>query len=192
MAEKNSIKKVNKEALIQGKYRAEFTDGRVIEFDMRTVFPNFDELPEVAKQFVRYGVKQKLDDSIADADGDVDVAVEDMQSTIDAIMAGKWTIRIAGEGGESGGLFAKALAAWKNISLGEAKALVTSMVETNLAKLNAGKAEKDQISEKAVVSALRNSLKASQPAFASAYAELQSKRKVSKKVATEVDLGALA
>lgn len=191
MAAKNSIKTVSKEALINGIYRAEFADKRVIEFDIAAVFPGFAGMNEVQKQFIRYGVKQKLDDSIADADGDIDVAVEDMQSTIDAIMSGKWTIRVAGEGGESGGLFAKALAQWKNISLGDAKALVTNMIEANLAKLNAGKPEDQHVTEKAVASALRNSLKASQPGFASAYAELQSKRKTTKKVELGIDLGGL-
>ena len=181
MAERNSIKKVSKEALVTGIYRAEFKDGQVVEFDAKSVFPDFDSMSEVAKQFIRYGVKQKLDDSMADVDGDVQLAQEELKSTIEAVLAGKWTTRVAGEGGENGGLMARALAKWKNISLADAKALITQLIETNMAKL-------PDATEKSVGAAVRKSLLASQPAFAACYAELQVKRPSKKAETPELDL----
>lgn len=180
MAERQSIKKVNAEKLAGGIYSALFTDGKSIEFDVRAHVPGFDELSEMGKKLLMYGVKQKLDDSMADADGDVKVAQEELQSTIDVINAGQWTTRIAGSG-ETGGLFARALAQSQGITLGQAKEKIALLVEKN-------KAKNADASERAVVNAIRQQLYVSNTAFKTAYDELKAKRenKVSSKI--QVDL----
>src|SRR4051812_19609319 len=134
MAEKQSIKKVSKEALAAGSYKAIFTNGKEVEFPFVDLFPTYAEMSEVQKGFVAYGVKQKLDDSMAGA-ADVDEAIEELESTIEALRKGKWTMRVAGEGAaEAGGLFVRAFSVARGISLADAKAQLAEVVKKNAEK----------------------------------------------------------
>lgn len=183
MATRNSIKKVSAEKMAAGVYAATFNNGTVVEFDVRKVAPDFDNLPDMAKKFLSYGVKQKLDDSMADADGNVDTAIEELTSTIQCIEAGQWSTRVAGEG-EGGSLFARALAKFKECSLGEAKAIISGLVE----KSKALDANKD-VSERAINNAIRQTMLAKYPALAATYEELRKAResKVSSKIQIALD-----
>lgn len=169
MAERASIKKVSREQLLAGVYHAEFTNGKVVSFDFTSLFPGYAELAEVPKGFIAYGVKQKLDDSMAGA-ADIGEAIEELESTIEALNKGKWTLRVAGEGaGEAGGLFARALAEARGISLADAKSRIAAVVTKNQ------EANKDA-SERALVNAMRAQMLQSDSGFAAIYNRMQAER----------------
>jgi hypothetical protein len=146
------------------------------------MFPGFEQLSEVQKGFIAYGVKQKLDDSMAGAADEAE-AIEELESTIEALTKGKWTLRVAGEGGgDAGGLFARAFAKAKNISLADAKSKIAEVVAKNQAK-------NPEASEKALVNAIRTSLLQNDAAFSAAYESLQKERlaKTKTKLKIEID-----
>jgi len=195
MAEKRqALKKVDSEKMAQGIYSALFTDGTLFEADLRnlpvTVADGkvtavlgaaYDSLPPMVQRTLQYGIKQKLDDSMAGTET-VEEAVEEIKSTWDAIAAGNWTIRVAGEGVE-GGLFARAFAEFNNMSLADAKAKIGKLVEANLIanqKAVAGKKDKDgkqvEITERMVFNKLRDTAFERYPDLKAKYAELKEKR----------------
>jgi hypothetical protein len=181
MAEKSSIKKVDRDALMQGIYRATFTTLGQIEYDFNPLFPNLKELSEVQRGFIVYGVKQKLDDSMAGA-ADEKEAYEELASTIGALQQGKWTLRVAGEGGgEAGGLFARAYAEFKGVSLADAKAKIADVVKKN-------QEQNPKSSERSIVNGIRATYLQGKPEFAAIYQRMQQERatKVSSKVKTNV------
>lgn len=177
MAEKASIKKVDRELLVKGIYQATFASGKVVAYDFNPLFPNLGELSDVQRGFIVYGVKQKLDDSMAGA-ADEKEAVEELESTIGALQQGKWTLRVAGEGGgEAGGLFARAYAEHKGLSLADAKAKIADVVKKN-------SAANPKASERSVVNGIRASYLAGNEQFAAIYQRMQQERqtKTSSKV----------
>ena len=187
MAEANSkrvsIKSVSKEKLATGIYEATYTGGQVVTFDFGALYPGFADLPEVPKNGIIYGWKQKLDDSIAGAADEAE-AVEEQESTVEALKAGKWTTRTPGEGGEAGGLFARALAKARNISLADAKAKLADAVKKN-------QSATPDASERSIVNAIRTTVLSADPAVAQAYADLQKER--AQKLASKIkpDVGGL-
>lgn len=181
MAEKQSIKKVSKDELVKGIYAATFTNGKEVRFDFGALYTGFNELPDVAKQGICYGFKQKLDDSMAGA-ADVDEAIEELESTVEALGKGKWTLRVAGEGaGEASGIFVKAFAQSRNISLADAKGQLAAIVEKNQTK-NPG------ASERQLVAAIKTALMQQDTAFAAKYNELQAERAAKAKSKLAVEL----
>jgi hypothetical protein len=202
MAEKRqSLKTVDGEQMGKGVYHAKFTDGTEFSADLRdlpqtdaegnvlkgpdgtvlTIRESYDHYPAMVRRTLQYGIKQKLDDSMAGVET-VAEAVEELQSTWAAITSGNWTIRVAGEGVE-GGLFARAYAEYHSITLAEAKAKIGKLVETNLAanqKAVEGKKDKDgkqvQITERMVFNKLRDVAFERHPDLKIQYDDLKAKR----------------
>lgn len=212
MAEKRaSIKKVDGEKMAAGIYAALFTNGTSFAADLRDLpvtiegegeqrkvtavlgEAGYSALPEMVRRTMQYGIKQKLDDSMAGAET-VEEAVEEVTSTWDAIKAGNWTMRVAGEGVE-GGLFARAYAAVNGIDLSAAKAKIGAMVEKNLAKAQAKEAEKPEgerkeITERQILNAIREVAFERVEGLKAKYDELKEKRgkKSSPAARPEIDL----
>jgi hypothetical protein len=177
MAEKRaSLKKVDAAQMALGVYHATFTNGTVFTADLRDLpiaftgegdqrkvsatlgAAGYDALGEMPQRTLQYGIKQKLDDSMAGAES-VEEAVEEVQSTWASIVAGNWTMRVAGEGVE-GGLFARAYAAVYGLNLPEAKAKISAMIEKNLTKAQAKEAakpeaERKEVSERQIFNGIR-------------------------------------
>lgn len=191
-AKRNTLKKVDGEQMLKGVYLAAFTDGTTFKADIRELptvdgegKPDggsfgglFDALPPMAQRVMIYGLKQKLDDAQAGVDNVKD-AVEELQSTWDAIKKNAWTLRVPGEGVE-GGLFQRAYADWKGIPLSDAKAKISELVARNL-KANQ-EAEQDEkkradITERRVFNSLRDAMLGRYEPLAAKYKELQEKRK---------------
>jgi hypothetical protein len=179
MAEKRtSLKKVDGEKMAKGVYSATFNSGTTFEADIRKVWPEFDVAPPMAQRVGIYGLKQKLDDSMAGVEDEAE-AVEEVQSTWDAIVAGQWTMRVAGEGVE-GGLFARAYAAFHKIGLSDAKAKIAELVERNLAKNKAAatdEKQRDAITDRMVFNQLRTKALERYPELGAIYEDLKSKQK---------------
>lgn len=190
MAEKRtSLKKVDGEKMAKGVYSATFNSGTVFEADIRTVWPDFDAAPPMAQKLGIYGIKQKLDDSMAGVEDEKE-AVEEVQSTWEAITKGQWTMRVAGEGVE-GGLFARAYAQFHNISLSDAKAKIADLVERNLAKNKAATADEKQreaITDRMVFNQLRTKALERYPEMNTIYEELKAKQKKTSKPKVQLDI----
>lgn len=170
-AKKQSIKKVDGAALLNGVYKATFSDGTVFEADLSTV------KPEMRARFEQYGLKQKLDDSMAGADT-VEEAIEEVKSTWAAIAAGNWTIRVAGEGVE-GGLFARAYAKRHDIPLADAKGKIGGLVEKNVAankELNANKPDAPEVTDRMVFNKLRDTMLERDEKLNTIYEELRAEK----------------
>lgn len=187
MAEKQSIKKVSKEQMAAGVYEATFTSGKVVSFDAKELLTKngveFGSLDDVTRGFFVYGVKQKLDDSMAGA-ADEQEAIEELESTIEAIRNGKWTLRVAGEGAaEAGGIFARAFAESRGVSLADAKAQIAAVVQKNAAK-----PENKDASERAILSAIRAALLKSDAKFAEVYNRMQVEKQAKQKSKVTVEL----
>lgn len=194
-----SLKTVSGEEMAKGVYFAKFVDGSEFRADLRDlptvdaegkvtgkVGSAYDALPPMVQRTLQYGIKQKLDDSMAGTEDAAD-ALEEVKSTWDAILAGNWTIRVAGEGAE-GGLFAKAYSEAFGISLADAKAKISTLVEKNLAanqKLVEGKkdskGEQVQITERMVLNKIREAILEKHPNVKAAYEALKEKRAQKKK-----------
>lgn len=177
-SKRTSLKKVDGEKMATGVYFATFNSGVTFEADIRKVWPEFDTAPPMAQRVGIYGLKQKLDDSMAGVDDEAE-AVEEVQSTWDAIIKGQWTLRVAGEGVE-GGLFARAYAQYHQISLSDAKAKIAELVEKNLAKNKAAitdEKQREAITDRMVFNQLRNKALERYPDLAAVYEELKSKQK---------------
>lgn len=190
-AKRNALKKVDAALMAAGVYHAVFTDGQVFHADIRDLpvvneageivgkFGDaFAAVPPMAQRTLIYGLKQKLDDSMAGSETIAD-AVEEIRSTWDAILQNKWTIRVPGEGVE-GGLFHRAYAEWKGIPLSDAKAKISDLVERNMEANQ--KAETDEEKRKAITlrrvfNSLRDAMLARYPELDAKYKELQEKRK---------------
>lgn len=192
--ERNALKKVDAERMAQGVYSAIFSDGTEFSADLRTICPTYEQLPEMAQRTLCYGLKQKLDDSMAGVET-VEEAVEEVQSTWQAIVEGHWTIRIPGEGVE-GGLFARAYAQRHDVSLADAKAKIAAMVEKNLNanrdRLTAAgkKKEADELSERSIFNVVRNVALERDTNLKAIYDDLREKKakKASKKADVQIDL----
>lgn len=180
---KQSLKKVSKDKLAAGVYEAVYTNGKTVSFDFGALYPDFATMPEVPKNGVIYGWKQKLDDSIAGC-ADADEAVEEQESTVEALKGGKWTTRVPGEGGEAGGLFARALAKARNISLADAKSKLAEAVKKN-------QVATPDASERSIVNAIRTTVLGADPAVAQAYADLQKERAAKLASKIKPDVGGL-
>lgn len=183
---KQKVKTVDGAKLAQGIYSATFRDGTVIEVGLQD-FP-----AEVIQKLTLYGLKQKLDDAMAlDAGSDLKDYQEELTSTIDALRAGQWTMRVAGEGVE-GGLFARAYAKHKGIPLGEAKAKISALVEANLKanldKHAGDKAALEKITERAVFNRLRDAALERDPDLKEVYDELKAAKGKKKAAAVEMEI----
>jgi hypothetical protein len=185
MAEKQSIKKVSKEKMAALVYEATFTSGKVVSFDGGALLQgqgiDLSKLSDVTKGFIAYGIKQKLDDSMAGA-ADEQEAIEELESTIEALNNGKWTLRVAGEGaGEAGGIFARAFAEARGLSLADAKTTIAGVVQKNQEK------NKDA-SERAILNAVRAALLKKDAKFAEVYNRMQMERAAKTKGKVEIEL----
>ena len=196
MAEKRrSIKKVSAEQLALGIYHATFEDAAKTEVkaDLRQLFASpdlYEGLAPMVKKTLQYGIKQKLDDSMADVE-DVADAIAEVTSTWEAIVKGEWATRVPGEGVE-GGLFAKAYAQWKNISLADAKAAISRIITKNLVanreKYKDDKKKLESITEKAVYVRVRLSTLERNADLNTVYEELKAKRKQRAATRTEMEI----
>jgi len=183
--QKQSIKKVDGAAIAAGIYKATFSNGTVVEC-------NLSDVPEaMVARFTQYGLKQKCDDSMAGAE-DVEEAIEELKATWDSIVKGQWTMRVAGEGVE-GGLFARAYSQRHGLSLADAKAKISGLVERNLG-LNRAKAKDaeaaEKITERVVFNALRDAALDRDQELAGIYADLKAKKagKVKAKAQIEIEV----
>lgn len=177
MAEANrkQLKKVDAAKLQESVYEATFTNGT-------TVTCAIDAIPESVKgamvaRFLQYGLKQKLDDSMAGAET-VEEAIEELTSTWDAIVAGNWTIRIPGEGVE-GGLFARAYAEFHGLSLSDAKAKIQALIAKNLEKAQAklaGVKDAPEVTERQVFNKIRDVAFERYPDLKVKYDEIKAKK----------------
>lgn len=177
-SKRTSLKKVDGERMAKGVYFATFNSGIVFEADIRKVWPDFDAAPPMAQRVGIYGLKQKLDDSMAGVEDEAE-AVEEVQSTWEAIVKGQWTLRVAGEGVE-GGLFARAYAAFHKLSLSDAKAKIAELVEKNLAKNKAAitdEKQRESVTDRMVYNQLRNKALERYPEMNAIYEELKAKQK---------------
>lgn len=191
-AKRNTLKKVDGEKMAVGVYDAKFTDGRQFVADIRDLpkvdaegkptgekfGADYDALPPMVKRTLSYGLKQKLDDAQAGCET-IDEAYSELESTWQAIVAGNWTIRVAGEGVE-GGLFQRAYAEVKGVSLADAKGAIEKLVAKNMtANLQAAKTEEEKakITERRVFNSIRDAMLARNEDLAAKYKELQEKRK---------------
>lgn len=198
MATRVPIKKVDAEKMASGVYHATFTDEAktVVAFDLRqlpTAFEDvdgkrvvttrlgnaYDDLPEIVRRTLQYGIKQKLDDSMAGAET-IAEAIDELKSTAEAILNGNWTVRVPGEGVE-GGLFARAYAERHGIPLSDAKAKIAALVERNHAAAVAKEAakpeaERKEVTERMILNAIRDVARERDPALDAIYKALQEKR----------------
>lgn len=186
-AKRSTLKKVDGAQLLKGIYSATFTDGTVFEADIAKVSD------AMRTRFLQYGLKQKLDDSMAGCDT-VEEALEEVKSTWDAIATGdgNWTIRVPGEGVE-GGLFARAYAERHGIPLADAKAKIGGLVEKNLAanrELNKDKKDAPEITERMVFNRLRDVALERDADLASIYQKLKDAKakKATKKSDMQIEL----
>lgn len=187
---RKSIKVVDADLLAQGTYKATFNDGTVVVASLADIKEEHREA--MIAKFLAYGLKQKLDDSMAGAE-DTKEAIEELTSTWDSIVQGGWTSRVPGEGVE-GGLFARAYSERHRISLGDAKAKIGTLVAKNLAanvEKNRGKKDAAPITERMVLNAIRSAALERDTALNAKYEELKAKKKkkASGKQVLDVDLG---
>lgn len=180
--QKAKIKTMNRELAKTGIYSATFGEAGTVQVDARTAFPAFDELSEVQKGLVFNGLTQKLNDSHAGA-ADSAEAYKWTKETADALFpaegAGKWTVRIPGEGGGSGGNFAVAYAEFKGITVEDAREKIKAVVDSNMAE---GKTEKQ------VYAAVKASVLKKYPAVQDIINRLNSEAAAKKEVTIDADL----
>jgi hypothetical protein len=207
-AKRTALKKVDAAKMAAGVYFAVFTNGTEFSADLRdlpvafegegearkvsqTLGAGYDGLGELVQRTMQYGIKQKLDDSMAGAES-VEEAIEEVQSTWAAIKAGNWTTRVPGEGVE-GGLFARAYAAINELTLPEAKAKISAMIEKNLAKAQAKEAakpegERKEVSERQVFNAIRDVAFERVEGLKAKYDEIKEKRGKKSNPATRIEV----
>lgn len=191
-AKRKQLKKVDGEQMVKGVYLATYEDGTTFRADLRDLpitngegqiigklGGDYDLFSPMVQRTLQYGIKQKLDDAIAGVDN-VPEAIEEQQSTWDAILGNKWVTRVPGEGVE-GGLFARAFAAWKNLSLSDAKAKISELVDRNLKanqEVQAAKPKEDQkeITERMVFNSLRDTYLKRNEALNKIYEDLKAKK----------------
>ncbi|MFA6047169.1 MAG: hypothetical protein WC718_19460 [Phycisphaerales bacterium] len=177
---RTSVKKVDGELLQTGVYQATFADGTVVAVDGNA-------LPDdIKRKLFLYGLKQKLDDSMAlDAGSDLKDYIEELQATGDSLTSGQWTMRVAGEGVE-GGLFARAYARHNAISLGDAKAKIAGLVERNLVanqtRFAGNKEALEKITERAVFNRIRDAALERDAGLNTTYQELKAAKGAKKRV----------
>lgn len=186
-----SIKTVDAAKLEKGIYSAKFTDGTVVECAIADIPESVREA--MLAKFLSYGLKQKLDDSMAGAEN-VKTAIEELTSTWGAILKGGWVSRVPGEGVE-GGLFARAYAKRHDMSLAESKEHIGKLVEKNLAANRAKYAGQDnapEITDRMVFNRIRDTALERDADLAKIYEDLKNarKKKESGKVDMDVDLSA--
>lgn len=155
---KAKIKAVDRSAAKQGIYLAQFGEVGTIKADARDFFPAFDELSEVQRGFIFNGLTQKLNDSHAGAKSPEE-AYKDTAAVLSVLKPaegeGKWSTRIPGEGGITGGSFAVAYAEFKGITVEAAREMIAAAVEDNLT---------EDTTEKAVYAQVRASVLKKYPA----------------------------
>jgi len=185
-----SLKTVDAALMATGVYFAKFTSGAEFKADIRTVpglepgamWDGFDSLPPMAQRTLCYGLKQKLDDSMAGVDNEEE-AIEELKSTWEAILKGNWTSRVPGEGVE-GGLFARAYAERHQISLADAKSKISGLVEKNLKanqERNPNPKKGEEITEKMVFNRIRDVALERDTELAKIYEALKAKKKQKKR-----------
>lgn len=128
---KAKIKTVDRAQLKNGIYAAVFSDKGDIQADARAFFPDFDGFNEVQKGLIVNGLSQKLNDSHAGAKTP-DEALSWTKDTLKTLTEGKWSTRVPGEGGPTGGSFAVAYAEFKGITVEQAREMIAAAVEANM------------------------------------------------------------
>lgn len=83
--------------------------------------------PDVQKKLMLNGVSQKLGDTYADSDSNPDVAVASFKAGLEALQAGKWSQRVAGEGGAKHTILVEALSRAAGKTVEEAAKVVEAL-----------------------------------------------------------------
>lgn len=145
---KAKIKTVDRTLAKSGIYQAVFGDAGTIRADARDFFPGFEEFNEVQRGFIFNGLTQKLNDSHAGAKS-AEEAYKDTAAVLAVLKPaegeGKWSTRIPGEGGMTGGSFAVAYAEFKGITVEAAREMIAAAVEDNLTEDTTEKAVYAQV-----------------------------------------------
>jgi len=61
------------------------------EFDISKLFPTINEMPDVQKQLIIFGTRQKLMDTGASAVGESETKIQAAKTKWEELLAGKWT-----------------------------------------------------------------------------------------------------
>lgn len=140
---KAKVKTVDRAQLKNGVYAALFGD-QPIKADVRSFFPDFDGFNEVQRGLVVNGLTQKLNDSHAGAANPAE-AYANTAETFKTLVDGKWSTRVPGEGGVTGGSFAVAYAEFKGVTVEEAREKIAAAVEDNMTEDTTEKAVYAQV-----------------------------------------------
>ena len=131
---KAKIKSVDREASKLHIYKAMFGDVGTVVMSAEDLFPEvWVRLSDVQKALIFNGLTQKLNDSHAGAESQAE-AFDWTQDTAEMLTAGKWTIRVPGEGGPRGGDFYRAVAEFKGITEAEAREKIADMIDNLMAE----------------------------------------------------------
>jgi hypothetical protein len=147
---KAKIKTVDRALAKTGTYSAEFPNAGKVEVSAASFFAGMWEgFNEVQKGLIFNGLTQKLNDSHAGAKTPEE-AMKDTAAVLAVLQPadgtpGKWSTRIPGEGGMTGGSFAVAYAEFKGITVEEARAMIAAAVEDNLTEDTTEKAVYAQV-----------------------------------------------
>ena len=142
---KAKIKTVDRALAKSGTYSAQFGEVGKVEAAAADFFPgNWEGFNEVQKGLIFNGLTQKLNDSHAGAKSSEE-AHKDTLATLKVLSEGKWSTRIPGEGGVTGGSFAVAYAEFKGITVESAREMIAAAVEDNLTEDTTEKAVYAQV-----------------------------------------------
>jgi hypothetical protein len=133
---KAKIKTVDRALAKSGIYSADFANGGKVQAHAADFFPgSWDGFNEVQKGLIFNGLTQKLNDSHAGAKSGEE-AYKDTAAVLAVLKPaegeGKWSTRIPGEGGVTGGSFAVAYAEFKGITVEAAREMIAAAVEDNM------------------------------------------------------------
>ena len=134
MAKKAKVKVVNRDAAKAHIWAAAFANNAgeisaaAADFFDADLWASFDP---VQKGLVFNGLTQKLNDSHAGAETPME-AYQWTKETLEHLRDGKWSVRVAGEGGPKGSAFYKAIAEFRGITEEAAKERIAGLVETTM------------------------------------------------------------
>lgn len=137
---KAKIKTVDRSLAKSGIYSAQFGEAGTLKAAAADFFGGaWEGFNEVQKGLIFNGLTQKLNDSHAGAKTPEE-ALKDTQAVLKVLSEGKWSTRIPGEGGVTGGSFAVAYAEFKGISVEQAREVIAAAVEDNMGEDDTEKA----------------------------------------------------
>ena len=126
MAKKAKIKVVDRAMAKKQIYSAMFNE-KQIAVPAAAFFADWEGFNEVQKGLIFNGLTQKLNDSHAGAESSAE-AYEWTSDVLANLQAGKWSVRVPGEGGPRGGNFYRAIAEWKGITEEQARDIIAEKV----------------------------------------------------------------